>query len=645
MGILVSKPSGVYTTEVDLSQIITSESSARAAIVMVSKQGSTEPKYFTSGDAFITEYGNPDSAISFDHYAALDYFREGNELWAVRVAGEGARTSAVAMYWTQGGYVLVGVEGGLEDPDNVDWNKVLPAGYSNPIAVFYPSKGPGSYGDNLAIEITSNNVEAFAPGEVLAESSNEGKLPAGTYVYQVSKIGQGGTETLVSNPVKVVIASEDQTNSVVVSWEADPLAIGYRVYGRTTDGVGLLEELGGADTTFTDTGALEPDLDVKPVVDVASLRGATGPFVVNVYDLDYNTSTPVEQFECTFGAAMDASGLSTELTERINPFSSYIQVASNAVEYDLDELPYVNECAMTQMTGGDSGSAPTAYDVAAAWNKFVNKELYSINILINSGKANAIVQQAMIELAEGRGDCVAMLDVPSTAQKAQQAVDYRNLTLNANTSYAGLFCPDLLEADNINGKQLFVPPSGWAAALCARTDRVANPSYSIAGLNRGLLNVLRTRETYDEGMAKLMFAAQVNYTRTFIGAGIALWEQRTLLAKESALSRISVRRIVNVIKKSLYDYLIYDVQEPNTEILANKIESSCSTYLETLVNAQALRGYAIDTTTSAVELDAGIRNVNIILIPVLPAEKIELKIGIGKSSVSIEELLTQLQAS
>ncbi|MGF4020936.1 phage tail sheath subtilisin-like domain-containing protein, partial [Staphylococcus aureus] len=139
-------------------------------------------------------------------------------------------------------------------------------------------------------------------------------------------------------------------------------------------------------------------------------------------------------------------------------------------------------------------------------------------------------------LAQQRGDCVALLDVPSNAQQFQQAINYRNLQLNLNSTYSALFAPDVLEADTINGKQQYVPFSGWAGALCARTDRVANPSFSPAGLNRGIVNVLGTRYTYDQGQMDALFQAQVNYTQTFVGQGIALWEQQTLAAQMSALS-------------------------------------------------------------------------------------------------------------
>ena len=646
MSLIEQKPSGVYTKEIDLSSLITTASTSVVAQVVVSKQGSTKPKFFVSADDYIAEYGNPDSAISFDQYCAVDYFREGSELWAVRVAGEGATTSAVALCFDQSGFQLVPVSTGIADVDNIDWNKVLPSGYSNPVAVFYPTRGPGSYADTYAIAIKSNVVEPFEISQLKATSSNtDGTLPAGTYTYQVSKIGKDGSESLVSNPVTVVIASDDQSNSITLEIEPDDLAIGYRVYGRTAEEVGLLAELGSADTTFTDTGALLPDVEVQPIVDSSEMKGADSQFTVEIYDLAYNTSTPLETYTCTLGQGTDASGYATELTERINPFSTYVNVASNALAYDLEDLPRIQSISAVNMAGGDSGDAPTSYDIAAAWGQFDDKQVYGITLLLNSGKANPIVQKAMIELAEKRGDCVALLDMPSASQKMQQALDYRNLQLNANTTYAAIFMPDLLEADNFNGKQLYVPPSGWAAALCARTDRVANPSYSIAGLNRGLLNVLNTRYTYKDEEMKPLYQAQINYTKTFIGAGIALWEQQTLQSQYSALSWLSVRRIVNVLKTSLEDYLLYQLQEPNDDFTVRAIVSSCSNYLQGLVDSRAIRQFTVDTTTSATEIDAGVRNVNIIIIPLLPIHIIQLNIGISKTSITIEEALAQLQAS
>lgn len=643
MAILVQRASDVRVNEIDLSQIITSASSSVGAIVMVSKQGSATPKHFTNGDDFLAEYGNPDAKVSFSHYCAIDYFKKGNDLWAVRALGENYSTSGVLMYMDGETVKLKTLRKGIPDPSNVDWAK-LDTSIDKPMAVFYPNKGPGSYGDKYAIAIQSSKAEAFELTDIGVKTQNhDGNLPAASYTYVISKIGSDGSESLASPGVDVVIASGSDQNAVTLSWTADELAIGYRIYGRVGEELGLLEEVGSSTLKFTDTGDIIPDVNKQPILDASELKGSpSATFIVRIYDLTVNTSTPVEEFECSLGDGTDGSGIATELTERINPYSSYINVQSNMLSYDDDEFPAVSAIAQTRMGGGDSGTAPTSYNVASAWNQFSNKQMYAVNLLINGGFSSAVVQKQMIALAEKRGDCVALLDVPSANQKWQAAIDYRNLTLNANTSYAALFCPDVYEADNINGKNLYVPFSGWAGALCAYTDSVADASMSPAGLNRGLLDILATRYTYDDSQSSNLYKAQVNYPRTFVGSGIALWEQLTLQSKQSALSWLCVRRIVNVIKVSLYNGLVPYLQERNDDFTARAIKAVCDEYLQGLKDARAISDFQVSTKTTTAELNSGIRKVTVVIVPMIPIHEIQLNVVISKQGASFEEVLSSV---
>lgn len=642
MSILQQQGSDVRIQEVNLSQVITSASSSVVGQVIVSNQGPTTPVLFTDADDYLATYGNPNAQISFDVYCGLDYFKEGNQLWGLRVVGAGAKYSAVLLYVDNNGVTqLFPIAAGIDDPTNVDWDVLTPAG-GVALALFYGNKGPGSYADPLAISIVSTNAET--PTNVTATSAATGGiLPAATYNYQVASIGAQG-ETLASSSVQVVIAGAGATNANTVGWTLDPNALGYKVYGRTTVGLGFIAQVGASVNSFVDTGTVTADPSKQPITSPADLPPASPVFNVNVFDTSSNTTTPVEPFDCSLTDNTDGSGLETELEQRINPFSQYIQVVSN-VPALVGELPTVGNVAQTKMAGGNSGAAPTSFDIAGAWNGFSNKQLYAVNLLLNSGHSDPTVQLAMDTLAQARGDAVGLLDVPSASQQFQQAIDYRNLELNLNSSYSALFCPDVLEADTINGKQQYVPFSGWAAALCARTDRVANPAFSPAGLNRGLVSVLKTRFTYDDGQSTDLFKAQVNYTRTFIGQGIALWEQQTLAAQQSALSWLSVRRIVNVIKVSLYQFLLYSLQEPNDDFTGRQIVGSCNAYLQLIQNARGISSYDTVSDASnntAAMFNSGIRTVTVIIVPQIPIHEIDLQVVISKQGVSFTEVLSQV---
>lgn len=632
--------SKVIVTEINLSQVIVSTSSSVAAQIVVSTQGRTVPVQFTNGTDYLTEYNIPNAQVSFDQYCALDYFQEGSDLWGLRVVGSGAVYAAVLMYTDGTLTYLKSITGGVTNPAEPNWPALLPVGSFNAIALFYPLQGQGSFGDNLAIGITSSNLEA--PTGFTAVSANTGgSLPAGTYQYQISALSSTG-ETLATNPITLVIGGSVTTNVVNLSWNLVAGATGYNVYGRTSGGVGLVAQIGQGTATFTDTGVITPNTQVLPITSAGNVT-VSPYFTVSVYNTTQSSIYAIETFNCTLLDNTDSSGTETELEQAINPFSSNIQCTSNVPA--LLTIPPITNVAPTNMAGGNSGSAPLDTAVAGAWATFGNKQLYPINILINSGHFTPTVQLAMDTLAQGRGDCVALLDVPSSEQDFQSAINYRNLQLNLNSTYSALFSPDVLEADVYNGKQQFVPFSGWAAALCARTDRVANPSFSIAGLNRGIVNVLKTRFAYDQGEMDSLFNAQVNYTQTFIGQGTALWEQQTLASSFSALSWLSVRRIVNVLKVALYNFLLFSLQEPNDDFLGRQIVESCSSYLQTLSNVRALSGFTVvsdSTNNSAQDFNSGIRNVTVVIIPTIPTHIINLQVVVSKQGVSFAEVLSQV---
>ncbi len=638
-GVYVPRASDVRITEIDMSQVVTNASTSVVAQVLVSTQGSPTPQLWTDAQSYMTSYGIPNASVSFDVYCGLDYFTEGNQLWGVRALGENALYGSVLMYQNGSVTALQANTTGVVNPTEPDWTALAPAS-TEPIALFWPINGQGSFAQNISVEISSSNI--LSPTGFAGQSSTTGgTLTPATYQYQISAIGAQG-ETLVSSPVTIVIAAGTSTNSVTLTWNNVDQALGYRVYGRTTGATfGLMATIGQGTLTFTDTGAAVPDPTILPITDPADLPAASAEFIVNVYDLTQSNTYPVEQFNCTLQDFTDGNGTQTELEQRINPFSQYIQVTSNVPS--LGSIPTIEDAAQTALLGGDSGSAPTSYDVANAYQVFQDKQLYQINILLNSGHADPVTQLAMDTLAQGRSDTVALLDLPSTSQQFQQAINYRNIELNLNSSYSAIFGPDVLEADTINGKQLYIPFSGWAAALCARTDRIANPSFSIAGLNRGLVNVLKSRYTFNDGQATDLFKAQVNYTRTFIGQGIALWEQQTLQAKTSALSWLSVRRMCNVMKTALYNFGLYSLQEPDDDFTAKTIISAFSTYLQSWVDARGISSYAVISDSSnntPANLNVGVRKVRVIIVPVLPIHELDVDFVISKQGVAFSEIST-----
>jgi hypothetical protein len=639
---IVKRASDVRIQEINLSQVITAASTAVMVLPVVSKQGEIYPRLFTNSDDYLAEYGNPDPSVSMTIQSGLNYLTEGNQLWGLRVVGAGAKYACRLVYIDVDGSTKSKIVS-LENPANTDLNTLV-VGAQQAVLLFYPKRGPGSYAHDLSFAISSNGVTA--PTNVTPTSSLDGgTMGNGTYYYMVTALTFDG-ESLPSTATTVAVTGATvATAKVTLSWSPVANAVGYRIYGRVSgSSFGLIATVGAAEFSFEDLGSLTPDDDIEPPT--PSTAASTNTFNVTFYDESQPTNGPLEEWECTLTDSRDSSGVQTQVEDRINPFSGYMQVVSNVAA--LATVPTLGNVARSALGGGDSGSAPTSYQIAQALSVFKDSQLYKINGIINGGIADPIMHLAVDSLAQARGDSVGLLDVPSTKQQFQAAIDYRNIELNLNSTYSALFNPDSLIPDYINGKQVYVPPSGWAAALCARTDRVANPAYSIAGLNRGLLPVLKQRYSFDDGKATALYNAQVNYLRTFSGQGTALWEQQTLAAQYSALSFLSVRRIVNVIKVSLYSFLLYALQEQNTDSLRRNLVNGITDYLDTIKNSDGLYDFTVqcdDDNNPNAAANAGILVVTVVLIPQIPIHEIQLQVVISKRGVSFNETLRSLNGS
>lgn len=639
MASVTRRASDVRINEIDLSSSIVNNSNATACLAVVSSMGPLQPTYYTNFDDFSFDFGQPNARVSFDHYAAKDYFAEGNSLWAARVPGVGYKISAGLIKNNAANTVtsIVGIPGGVVDPTQPDWDAYVAATPDTPVYLVTSKRGPGSYGDQVAVSILSQTLDQTT-GLMAAANATVGMIAVGTYQYQVSAVGKAG-EALSSTIVTYTATAGDVGKSIQLDWTPVVGASGYYIYGRTSGSFGRIATVGPGVPSYVDQGAATVDTANLPITNVANLAASPGVFVLNVYDLTISATRAVESFTCSVTEQTDETGAQMEVTQRVNPFSRYIRVESNV--YALLVQPVIKSViTAVPLKGGTSGATPTSADINTTINQFSNKELYTIDVLINAGRGSVSVQQNLENLARTRNDCVAFLDVPSSKQAYQAAVDFRNLELNLNSSYAALFCSDLLENDPNTGKTLYVPPSGAMAGLYARTSRIAQPWFSIAGLNRGLLNVLGIRTSYDDGQATYLYQNQVNYMRKFVGKGIPLWEQSTLYNKNSALQFLNVRFLCNVIKRATYDYLLYGLQEPGDDILRRQLKFALEEYLKLVQATRGISSFRVvisDGNNPPALVNSGILAISVIIVPILAVREIQLSLVLSKEGLTISE--------
>ena len=165
---------------------------------------------------------------------------------------------------------------------------------------------------------------------------------------------------------------------------------------------------------------------------------------------------------------------------------------------------------------------------------------------------------------------------------------------------------------------MFIP------GVYAFTDGADAPWFAPAGLVRGgLVGVIQAERRLSRTDRDSLYNAKVNPIASFPGTGIAVFGQKTLQTKASALDRVNVRRLLIELKEFLGNQAQNLVFEQNTVNTRNKFLAGVNPYLDSVVERQGLYSYRVvmdDTNNTADVID---RNQLIGQIFIQPAKTAE----------------------
>lgn len=372
-------------------------------------------------------------------------------------------------------------------------------------------------------------------------------------------------------------------------------------------------------------------------------------FVINVYAQDStNTYQQVESWIVSRKHQLDGYGAQEYLEDVINGYSSYIVVADGSLADTVMPKTQSTNLALAQ---GSDGAAVSDSDYINGWDKFSNPDDVDVRILIGGGLTSVAVQQAILDIAEDRKDCIAILDVPyAQLTSAVSTVTWRTNTQNFNSSYCALYSPWVKAYDSYNSVIVTLPPSGFVASQIAYNDYVAETWYAPAGLNRGLLNVLSVYPVYTQGERDLLYSNGINPLQTFRGEGNVIWGQKTEQARASATDRINVRRLLITLEKSIAISLRTFVFEPNSETTRFRIVAMIETFLDQLGAKGAFqaelgdKGYQIvcdSTNNTPAVIYRNELHVDIFIKPSRASEFIRLNTIITSTGANFQELIAK----
>jgi phage tail sheath protein FI len=250
------------------------------------------------------------------------------------------------------------------------------------------------------------------------------------------------------------------------------------------------------------------------------------------------------------------------------------------------------------------------------------------------------VQTSLISHCEQYTNRMALLDAPP-GMGPQQIKEWRSETAMYDSAFAAFYYP-WVKVENPVGtatdREILIPPSGHVAGMWARTD--ATRGVWKAPANDTLRGVLDIERTVTQNEQSLLNPIGINCIRPFGVRGIRVWGARTLTS-DTDWQYINVRRLFNMVEKTILDGTQWAVFEPNDVPLWEGVKRTLNAFLRGLWTDGALAGSTPDQafyvkcdadTNPPESIDAGKLIVEVGLAPVKPAEFVIFRIAQHKQS-------------
>ena len=274
------------------------------------------------------------------------------------------------------------------------------------------------------------------------------------------------------------------------------------------------------------------------------------------------------------------------------------------------------------------GFAPGDY--TASFNILANRDDYKFNVLLAPGVTlgNTAVS-TMISICENRGDAIAVVDNSLYGTSISSAT---TAAAGQSSNYAATYYPWVQIYSSGLGKTIWVPPSTLIGGVYAFNDKVSNPWFAPAGINRGgIPSVLRAERKLSQSDRDTLYLGNVNPLATFPSEGVVIFGQKTLQRRPTSLDRINVRRLLLSLKDYIGQVSNQLVFEQNTQVTRNRFLGQVNPYLESVVQRQGLYAYRVvmdDTNNTPDVIDRNQLVGQIYIQPTKTAEFIILNFNI-----------------
>jgi len=289
-----------------------------------------------------------------------------------------------------------------------------------------------------------------------------------------------------------------------------------------------------------------------------------------------------------------------------------------------------------------------------------DSEVVEGNIVLVPGLTNATLTQHLVDVAEDRADCLAIIDIEddfipaaeNTATFANRVPDVDNAVqkLRArvmDSSYGCAYFPFVQMLDNINNQLVFVPPSVVALGVMGSSQNKSKLWFAPAGFNRGGISqgaagipVVDVTYKLSKKERDDLYDVSINPIASFPAEGLVVFGQKTLQANPSALDRINVRRLLLFLKKEVSRIANGIIFDQNTKVTWNRFTGQVEPFLRGVKTNFGLEDYKIildESTTTPDLVDRNILYAKIFLKPTKAIEFIAIDFNITNQGAAFDD--------
>ena len=308
---------------------------------------------------------------------------------------------------------------------------------------------------------------------------------------------------------------------------------------------------------------------------------------------------------------------------------------------------------MDEAAQGES-DGPTVAAYSKALDIISTKADVDVKLLAIPGIRHEKITDKAIDAVENRFDAMYIMDIEErdvdnkVVTGSAQEVGVNN-TITAftdrglDTSFAAAYFPDVVIRDPFVGTNVQVPPSVAVLGAFSLNDNVAHPWFAPAGFSRGALDPSSegrsTTVNFSRANLDTIYDSDVNPLTSFPGSeGLVVWGQKTLLARQSSLDRVNVRRLLIEIRRQVKAVGNRILFEPNRESTLAKFSGAVQPILTRIQEQQGLDRFKVvidTTTTTQADVENNTLRGKIFLQPTRVAEFISLDFVITNAGAEI----------